>query len=76
MDEFDSIDWQIIKLKSYGLTTKQIGAMIKYSPRTIKNRLLRIYDVLDVGNGIQMLRKLHESGIDVWTWSEGHECSK
>ena len=60
-------EWMLIKLKSQGLTSREIGEVLDRSPKTIKNRLFTIYKKLEVNNSIQMLRKLYtEHGIDVW----------
>ena len=74
MDELknlDSIDWEIINLKSRGLKDREIAEVIHFSPKTVKRRLSKLYERLEVHNSIQMLRKLNELGVDVWNIGRG-----
>jgi len=66
LKELNEIDWEVIKWKAQGLTTKEISEVMVLSPQTIKNRLSQIYDKLGVRNGIEMLKVLYKSGVDPW----------
>lgn len=66
LKELNDVDWEVIKWKAQGLTTKEISEVMVLSPQTIKNRLSQIYDKLGVRNGIEMLKTLHENGVDPW----------
>jgi DNA-binding NarL/FixJ family response regulator len=67
MNKLTKKDWEIIKWKAHGYTAEQIAPHLYIAPKTVKNRLTGIYKKLDVKNAIQMLRKLNEQGIDVWS---------
>lgn len=67
MNELTQKDWEIIKWKALGYTVKQIAPHVHLAPKTVKNRLNDIYKKLEVNNSIQMLRKLHSEGVDVWS---------
>ncbi|HOP33395.1 MAG TPA: helix-turn-helix transcriptional regulator [Candidatus Hydrothermia bacterium] len=66
LKELNEVDWEVIKWKAQGLTTKEISEVMVLSPQTIKNRLSQIYDKLGVRNGIEMLKVLYKSGVDPW----------
>jgi DNA-binding NarL/FixJ family response regulator len=66
LKELNDVDWEVIKWKAQGLTTKEISEVMVLSPQTIKNRLSQIYDKLGVRNGIEMLKVLYKSGVDPW----------
>ena len=66
LKELNDVDWEVIKWKAQGLTTKEISEVMVLSPQTIKNRLSQIYDKLGVRNGIEMLKTLYENGVDIW----------
>jgi len=66
LEELNEIDWEVIKWKAQGLTTKEISEVMVLSQQTIKNRLSQIYDKLGVRNGIEMLKVLYKSGVDPW----------
>ena len=66
LKELNEVDWEVIKWKAQGLTTKEISEVMVLSQQTIKNRLSQIYDKLGVRNGIEMLKILHENGVDIW----------
>ena len=66
LKELNEVDWEVIKWKAQGLTTKEISEVMVLSQQTIKNRLSQIYDKLGVRNGIEMLKTLYENGVDIW----------
>lgn len=66
LKELNEVDWEVIKWKAQGLTTKEISEVMVLSQQTIKNRLSQIYDKLGVRNGIEMLKVLYKSGVDPW----------
>lgn len=66
LEMLDKVDWEIIKWKAHGMNAREIGAVVKFKPKTVKNRLIAIYEKLNVHNSIQMLRKLNDLGVDVW----------
>ena len=66
LKELNDVDWEVIKWKAQGLTTKEISEVMVLSQQTIKNRLSQIYDKLGVRNGIEMLKVLYKSGVDPW----------
>jgi DNA-binding NarL/FixJ family response regulator len=66
LEGLNEVDWEVIKWKAQGLTTKEISEVMVLSPQTIKNRLSQIYDKLGVRNGIEMLKVLYKSGVDPW----------
>lgn len=66
LERLDKIDWEIVKWRAQGLNAKEIGKLIGFAPKSVKNRLVRLYEKLNVHNSIQMLRKLNDLGVDVW----------
>ena len=47
LKNLDSIDWEIVNLKSHGLKDREIAEVIHFSPKTVKKRLLKLYERLD-----------------------------
>jgi DNA-binding NarL/FixJ family response regulator len=65
-DKLTPRELEIVKWKARGCTVQEIAEHMQISPKTVKGRIGKIYDKLNVDNAIQMLRKLNEEGVDVW----------
>lgn len=62
-ERIDEVEIQIIKLVAMGKSNKEIGATLNYSEGTVKNKISRIFEKLELSDRMQLAIFAIENGL-------------